>query len=185
MKRLVVILIALFIVGAVNHSQAQLANNSTKKEVKKEQKAEKKALRKLKGAYVSDASKRSFFTDFGNVPNVVWTRTDYFDEAVFMKNGKELKAYYDEDGNLVGTTSVITFEEIPAIAQQKIKKNYKDAVPGKVIFYDDNEINDTDMLLYGIPFDTPDIYFVEMTQGDKKFVVNCDTKGNVSFFKQL
>lgn len=146
---------------------------------------ERKALRKLKGAYVSEASKGGFYKDFGNLPNVVWTRTDFFDEAVFKKNGKEIKAYYDEDGNLVGTTSIISYAEVPALAQKNIKKLYKDAMPGKMIFFDDNELNDTDMLLYGVQFDDQDNYFVEMTQGIKKFVINCDSKGKVAFFKQL
>jgi hypothetical protein len=184
MKKLVFFLIALFLVDSLVQAQNQIVNNS-KKEVRKEKITERKALRKLKGAYVSEISKANFYKDFGVLSNVVWTRSDYFDEAHYSNNGKEMKAYYDEDGNLVGTTSIIAFEELPVIDQKNVKKIYKDAVPGKVVFYDDNELNDTDMILYGTQFDDQDLYFVEMSQGAKKFVLRCDTKGNIAFFKQL
>ena len=185
MKRLAIVLIALFLFVAIGQIQAQQANQESKKEVKKEKKAERVALRKLNGEVVSDVSKSSFYKDFGNIQNVVWVRSEYNDEATFTKNGRDLTAYYDADGNLVGTTCVMAFNDIPDLVQKNIMKAYKDAKPGKVIFYDDNEPNTTDMILYGIQFDNPDSYFVELTQGNKTFIVNCDTKGNVEFFKQL
>jgi hypothetical protein len=181
MKRVEILLIALFLFMAIDQSQGQIAKN----ELKKEKKVERKALRKLKGAYVNGASKGNFIKSFGKQSGVIWKRGDFFDVATFKEGGHVLSAYFDELGKLVGTTSVVAFEDIPVNAQKKITKTYKNAKISKVIFFDDNELNDTDMILYGIQFDDADNYFVEMTQGTKKFVLDCNKKGNVTFFKQL
>ena len=181
MKRVGILLIALFLFMAVDQSMGQVAKN----ELKKEKKVERKALRKLKGAYINQASKGNFLKSFGNQSDVIWKRSVFFDEASFREGGHDIKAYFDEKGILVGTTSLVNFEDIPVLAQKTIYKTYKNARIGKVIFFDDNELNDTDMVMYGIQFDDADNYFVEMTQGTKRFVLDCDTKGNVTFFKQL
>ena len=175
------LLIVLFLFMAVEQSQGQIAKN----EIKKEKKVERKALRKLKGAYINQASKGNFIKSFGKQSDVIWKRGDFFDEATFKEGGHELTAYFDENGGLVGTTSLVAFADIPALAQKTIIKTYKNARIGKVIFFDDNELNDTDMIMYGIQFDDADNYFVEMTQGTKRFILDCNTKGNVAFFKQL
>jgi hypothetical protein len=163
-------------------SQAQ----ETKKEVRKEAKKNaRKALRKLERNEVSTISKNSFYADFGNVPDVKWTKAEYLDEARFTKDGKQLTAFYDYDGKLVGTTQVKTFADLPPKGQSEIKKRYKDYTIGPVIFFDDNEFNDSDMLLYGLQFQDEDNYFVELTKGNSKEVVRVDTMGAVYFFKQL
>ena len=63
--------------------------------------------------------------DFGNINPVQWTRTTYFDEAVFMQNNQQVTAFYDYDSKLVGTTMKSSFDKLPAIAQKEIKEKYK------------------------------------------------------------
>jgi hypothetical protein len=156
------------------------------KETKKELKTERVALRKLEGNIVSARAKGSFSVDFPNVTNAVWKRADTFDEVAFTnKNGLKMKAFYDIDGKLVGTTQNKTFADVPASGQNEIKKNYKDYTVGQVIFFDDNEANETDMMLYSTQFDDADNYFVELAKGDKKIVLQVNTTGQVFFFKQL
>jgi hypothetical protein len=96
-----------------------------------------------------------------------------------------MKTFYDIDGILVGTTQIKTFGDVPVKGQQAIKKNYKDYTIGQVVFYDDNEANDTDMKLYGMQFDDKDNYFVELLKGTNKIVVQVNTEGDVFFFKDL
>ena len=74
---------------------------------------------------------------------------------------------------------------MPAGGQKEIKKKYKDYSIGKVIFFDDNEFNEMDMLLYGLQFDDADNYFVELAKGTSKIMVKVNAAGDVSFFKQL
>jgi hypothetical protein len=166
-------------------SQTQASKNENKKEVKSENKGGRIALRKLKGTTVNPASKRNFVKGFGYQPETIWKRGVFFDEATFKEGGHEITAYFDEKGILVGTTSLVNFEDIPMLDKKMIYKTYKNARIGKVIFFDDNQLNDTDMVMYGIQFDDADNFFVEMTQGTKKFVLDCNKKGNVVIFKNL
>lgn len=135
---------------------------------------------------MSEIAKSKYYADFGNVPDVKWKRVGTFDEAAFTKDGKEMKAFYDIDGKLVGTTTIKTFADVPAKGQKEIEAKYKDySIGQQVVFFDDNEANETDMILYGVQFDDEDNYFVELTKGTKKIILQVNSEGEVFFFKQL
>lgn len=155
------------------------------KTAKKEIKSDRKALHKLEGNVIPQRTKEAFEKDFGNVGNVKWQRASFLDEAVFAKDGKEMKAYYDFYNNLVGTTQLKTFADLPEKAQKEIKAKYKDYKIGPVVFFDDNEANETDMLLFDTQFDDEDNYFVELTKNNTKLVVQVNDKGEVFFFKEI
>jgi hypothetical protein len=155
-------------------------------EAKKEMRSERRELRKLESHnIVNIASKNQFYADFGDIPDVKWRSSDYFDEAMFKKDGIDYTAFYDFNGELVGTTQLKTFADVPARGQKAIKAKYSDYTIGPVIFFDDNEFNETDMLLYNLQFQDEDNYFVELTKGTTKLVVRVDTGGNLYYFKQL
>ena len=159
--------------------------NETKKELKvekKELKTEKDAQKKLDGDDVSYQSKEHFMLDFGNVPDVKWERDGIFDRATFTKDGKEMRAYYDFEAGLVGTTHHVTFADIPEKGQSKIEKDYKDYDVQAVIFYNDNEVNDSDMILYGTQFAHEDNYFVEMAKDNKMIILRVNPSGEVFYF---
>lgn len=96
-----------------------------------------------------------------------------------------MEAFYDDNATLVGTTSIKTFTDLPAKSQQQIKTKYKDYSIGQVIFFDDNEWNDTDMILYGSQFNDADNYFVVLTKGNDKIIVRVDVPGYVYYFTKL
>ena len=56
---------------------------------------------------------------------------------------------------------------------------------GNVIFYDDNESNQTDMMYYGQQFGDEYKYFVELRNDKEEIVVQVDTVGEVSFFRTI
>ena len=153
--------------------------------IKKEKREDREELKKLKGKEVSYKSEQAFQNDFGNIPVVQWERTAHYDEATFIKDGQLATAYYDVDSKLVGTTSPKTFADIPATAQKYINAKYQGYSKTNVLFYDDNELNETDMILYGDQFDDADNYFVELKKDNKEIILQVDMRGNVSFFKQL
>jgi len=155
------------------------------KSAKNEIKTERKELRKLEGSSVAEMSKVNFDADFGKMPNVQWKRSEYFDEASFPSHGKETTAYYDLKSRLVGTTVPVSFTEIPESAQKEIKSKYKDYSIGKVFFFEDNEANDTDMMLYGAQFEDADNYFVELSKDKNKLVLQVNNEGIVFFLKKL
>lgn len=185
MKRLVVLSMTFLLAGSVMMGQPQTMGKEKVQDTKTEKKAERKALKKLEGKTVSNRAMASFAAQFGNVPGVEWTRSDFFDEAHYTMKGQKMTAFYDSDGNLVGTTSPKTFNDVPAKGRQEIQSRYKDYKIGPVIFFDDNEANETDMYLYGAQFDDADNYFVEITKGTSKIILEVNPEGNVSFFKEL
>jgi hypothetical protein len=159
--------------------------NKEASSIKKEKKEERKALRKLEGKQASYQAKQQFAQDFDNVTNVEWKRTNYFDEATFTKDGHTMTAFYDYQNQLVGTTEIKTFTDLPASAQNTINKKYKDYSIEKVIMFDDNEDNESDMLLYGHQFDDADNYFVELQKDNNAIILQVDMLGNVTYFTNM
>ena len=192
MKKLAVLSATLLFAAVSFQSQAQVKQKEAIKETKKEVKIDKKelrtdrvALRKLEGAQVSELAKQQFNVDFGSVPNVHWRRSATFDEASYTQNGKKITAFYDSDNKLVGTCTIETLADVPAKGLAEIKTKYKDYTPRVVVFFKDNEANDTDMLLYGNQFDDADNYFVELTKGNQKIIVQVTPQASVSYFATL
>jgi hypothetical protein len=186
MKRLAVLSIAFLFAVTVVQGQSQKTDKGNTKETKKEMKSDRIALKKLSGNTVNIVATNSFNTDFNGATNVQSKRVETFDEFSFTsKDGQKMKAYYDSDGILVGTTQLMTFTDLPISGQKEIKAKYKDYSVGKVVFYDDNEANSTDMILYGVQFDDADNYFVELSKGTKTIVLQVNTNGNIFLFKEL
>lgn len=164
-------------VMATMQSQAQ--------ETKVERQSERKALRKLKGNEVSQMARDNFNSDFGNVQNAMWKREGTYDQVTFTQDGHKKTAFYDEQSGLVGVSQTKAFTDLPARAQQDIKTKYQDFKIGQVIFYDDNEAIDTDMILFGTQFEHADNYFVELTKADKTIVLQVTMSGEVIVFKRV
>lgn len=186
MKKLLLLSAASLIIAVTVNAQTE--KSILKKEAKsetREKRETKEELRRLGGTETSYQAKQEFISDFGNTTVTKWERTDNYDKATFTKDGKEFTAYYDADAKLVGTTSYRTFGDIPMSAQKQINKEYKDYVKGDVLFYDDNEANETDMTLYGLQFADTDSYFVELQKGNQKIILQVLMDGQMFFFKQL
>lgn len=166
-------------------AQSTSSTKEDKNAIKKEKKEERKALKKLEGSDVSYQAKQAFATDFTNTSAVSWKRTPVFDEVSFTRDGTNQKAYYDADAKLVGTIIPKTFKDLPASAQAHINKKYPDYKKVTVLFFDDNEYNDTDMILFGNQFDDEDNYFTELSNGTRNIILQINMEGNVTFFREM
>jgi len=193
MKKIFISSLGLLLAAATTQAQSDytavkqdLAKDKQEESItKKEKREERKELRKLEGPSVSYQAKQQFYEDFGDIPDVAWERTAAFDEATFTKDGQEIKAFYDFHAELVGTTTPKTFADLPMAAQQYIHKKYNDYEAKKVIMFDDNEYNESDMLLYGQQFEDEDSYFVEVQKNDKRIILQVSMDGQVSYFTAL
>lgn len=185
MKRIIILSAAAIAFSFTVHAQDETALRKEVKATKSEAKKERKALRNLVGKEVSYQAKQQFIADFGNAPAISADRTDNFDEFTFIKDGISTRAYYDADANLVGTVQTKVSADLPAKAQREIGKMYKDYKVVDVIFFDDNNFNETDMRLYNNQFDDEDSYFAELQKNDKKIVVHVNMAGDVEFFTTL
>lgn len=130
-------------------------------------------------------SRQQFNVDFPSATDITFWQSNNIDVISFTQNKLQCKAYYDADSKLIGTVTPKTIADIPANALAHIRKNYKDFSIDKVIFFDDNEFNESDIILYGQTFNDADNYFAELSKGGKKFVVKIEKDGVVSFFDMM
>lgn len=194
MKKVILLMVA--VMATVSISQAQSVQEAqikseikavSKKDpnAKAEKKELRKELRKLEGQDVGVITRDQFATDFGNVGAVKWKRSNYYDEASFIKNGVETTAFYDNNSQLVGTTMYKKITDLPAKAQKVINDKYKAYTKGSVLYFEDNDNNDTDMVLYDRQFDDADNYFVEVSKDGKNGVLQVTDSGTVSYFADI
>ncbi len=134
--------------------------------------------------WVNYQTEQKFELDFPRATNVKWHQGN-FEEATF-ENGPIIKtAYYDRDNNLVGTTSEVSYSDLPEKAQKDIQKKFPDYKVANIVLFKDNPDNDTDMYLYSTSFDDEDNYFVEVDKGAKRAILKVTMDGMVSFFQNL
>ncbi|HEY2721581.1 MAG TPA: hypothetical protein VGI82_07640 [Chitinophagaceae bacterium] len=187
MKTLLILSVAtLLVVTAKAQTEMALKTDSREtEEFKSDRGHEKKELRKLEGSEASYQAEQQFLMDFDRTPIVSSKRSENLDEFTFNKDGIVTTAFYDADADLVGTTQIRPFADLPGKGQQNIIKDYKGWNPVEVVFYDDNEANESDMVLYNSRFNDADSYFVELEKDNSKMVVQVDMNGEVGYFTTL
>jgi hypothetical protein len=191
MKKLFILSAATFILIATINAQAsqvspEKSSNDQKKEAlisKKKKPAETEELKKLKGAEVSPLAKQEFYQIYGNIPGAVWKRTLNYDQVFFSRDGKAMTAYYDADAKLVGTITQQKFEDLPSDSQKYINEKYPGYITEDVVFFNDNELNITDIVLFNKQFDEEDCYYVKMKKDNQEILVKVKMSGDISSLK--
>ena len=177
------IIVAAMLMAGAYIANAGTTNTRTDRETRKQLRKERRERRNELWLHsVNGVMESQFYADFPNASNVSWTQ-GAFAEATFTDNEVVKTAYYDEDNELVGTTSEIDYSLLPESARRNIDKEYKDYKVDKVILFDDNEANDTSMLLFDNSFGDQDTYFPVLSNGSKKIILKVTMEGEVSFFK--
>jgi len=157
------------------------------KDNKKEMRQEKRELREEKESTkavenIPQAIMNKFHANFPNAKNVAWSVPEGYVEADYTIGKHQRMAFYSyDDNNLMGTGRFLPYANLPAKGRERIAKDYPGYTPVKAMFYDDNEDNSTNMLLYGIPI-TKDAYFAQLKKGDKQIVIQVDRDGEISYF---
>lgn len=192
MKKVIILFAATFILVAtinaqINEATLKMNSNGHKKEVlisKKKKPAETKELKKLEGTVVNPLAKQEFYMIYGDIP-AVWKRTPDYDQVSFTSGGEAKTAYYDADAKLVGTIIQKKFEDLPSDSQKHINGEYPGYIKEDVVFFNDNELNTTDIVVFNKQFDDEDCYYVKMKKDNQKILVKVKMSGDVSFFKKL
>ena len=96
-----------------------------------------------------------------------------------------MTAYYNEEGNLIGTTTAKTFNELPQEGQRQIKYEYPGYRIGPVIQFNDDNIDPGESSIYGSQYRFPENYFVELTKGNDKIIVQVNPAGMIYYFRSL
>jgi len=189
MKHVIIIGSMLLFTGTITFAQDEVANNEanhfTSHKLSKAQREENRTIRKEKSATEPNyTTEQNFMVEFPDATNVSWKRTG-IEEAMFTLNGKEMKAFYDYNHELIGTTTQVSYFNMPDNARKYIEKHYSDYTTQSVILFDDNEYNASDMILYGNPFEDADNYFIELSNNNRKIVLEVNMEGLVTFFKDI
>lgn len=131
-------------------------------------------------------AKQKFPFDFANAKNINWHMAGDYSVATFTQNGTAQKAYYDWEGNLVGTTKQTQYNDLPAAARKSIEKYYKDYTVQHIIVYNDNEENLNDLYPL-IPEEGNINYFVWLAKNktNDNVVLQVTPEGQTSFFDNM
>ena len=76
------------------------------------------------GDNVTSTVKKAFKKDFIAASNVIWEKSSDFYFADFLVNGKNASAAYNEDGELVGTSQVITADQLPLTVARAVSQKF-------------------------------------------------------------
>ena len=184
-----IFLAAAIILLATSVTLANKDDRKARREARHERREARKEMRKERHEEnkneVSYQTTQQFQMDFPNAKDVIFEKTKNFDEVVFTSGMKTLRAFYDYDSRLIGTTEKEKFSDLPETAQREIEKQYKDYTVNEVFLFHDNENNDTNMILYGTSFDDADNHFVILKKGNKEVVVEVGMSGEVSYFTEI
>jgi hypothetical protein len=183
MKKIFFVTVVLVLVFTSSNANINKPGDRTDKESRKQIRKEKREERRSLWLHSIDpVTEAQFYMDFPDVKDASWTE-GVFAEAVFMEEGVLKTAYYDESHTLVGTTADVDFSILPVKARQYISKQYKGYKIEKVILFDDNESNNTDMFLFNSAFEDEDNYFPVLSKDSKQIILKVSMNGNVSFFQ--
>lgn len=189
MKKSLFLPAAVFVFASVINAQTTASSlKTTSGKVKKtaviNRKEHLELLKKMRGTEVSPAAKQAFARIYDNTP-AVWKRTSNYDQVTFTAGGEEQTSYYDADAKLVGTIIQKKFEDLPDESQQYINEKYPGYKKEDVVFYNDNELNTTDIVVFNKQFEDYDCYYVKLKKGDDEILVKVKQTGEVLFFKRF
>jgi hypothetical protein len=123
-----------------------------------------------KNANVSYAVINQFKTDYRGAENVTWTVTESTQKAEFTLEGVKMTAFYNLNGEYLGTTKQVAYKAISARAQKEIATRYKAYTVGQVI-----ELNTGD----GIQ------HFVDLKNDKSEILVRVAPTSAVYYFQQV
>ncbi len=114
----------------------------------------------------------SFGTDFKGAENVSWKVTSEFVKASFVYENTKLNAFYNLDGELIGTSKTFELNKLPKKALETITKKYP-YPPYKLgecieMTYPDGEKN----------------YFLSFEINNETLVIQVSRAGEISVFQK-
>jgi len=108
---------------------------------------------------------------FPNATKVVYETKKNFTEVNFSWNNLNLQAFFDTKGNFIGTSRQIEVSALPLAYAMEINRQYDGYSIDEAIEFDhaENGLN----------------YYVAISKGDRKYVLNVSTSGEISVFKKM
>lgn len=126
-------------------------------------------------AFATDANKisyrvmNSFKSQFNQADNVTWTLRENFAKATFKQEGKTIEAFYNLNGESIGTSKHISVDELPTNAKRVLAKRYNGYNVTEAIQFDGIDEN---------------AYYVSVENDSEKVVLKVDSFDSVSLYKK-
>jgi hypothetical protein len=115
---------------------------------------------------VSQQVKAAFEKNFTGAVNVNWEKSESFYFAYFELNAKSVSAAYNENGELVGTSRVITTTQLPLNVSLSLTNKYGDYT--------------VDKTATELTFDGQTSYFVTAENSKQIVRLKCTSNGDVT-----
>ena len=113
----------------------------------------------------------NFNKTFPQATDVVCKIVDRYTEVSFTWHNLKLQAFYDMEGNPVGTSRKIALADLPLPYQLNIKKEYPDFQPTEVMEFDHT--------------DSGVSYYITVVAPQKAYVLQVSADGAISVFKKM
>lgn len=121
-------------------------------------------------ASISSKVNEHFTASFSKAKNVSWNSSERFDKVSFMLNNEKVFAFYDTDGELIGTSRTMAFDKLPKSALENITSKY---------LYPEYQLKDC--IEFTTAFNEKN-YYVSMDRKNETVVLEITKGGAVSVF---
>jgi hypothetical protein len=119
---------------------------------------------------VSQETLLNFKKEFKAAENVSWAVADEIATASFSMNGFRIQAYFDGDGQLLGTARTILFEQLPITVINSINNRFETAPVYGIVEYTRG---------------AETFYCMTVETTKNKFNVRATSSGNISVDKKI
>ena len=123
------------------------------------------------GSRANKALLQSFDKEFSGASNVSWVQiSNGLYRFGFNYKGKDVQAFFTENGNLVATGSVISADNLPLVVSKAIDSKY-------------TGYNKTEVIEFTMDDETQ--YLVTVSDGRNGEILKVSNHGDISVFKKL
>ncbi len=119
---------------------------------------------------VNDPIRDQFAAAFDNAQNVTWINENDFVVATFTIDGNQMKAFYNYDGDFIGTSKVFAFDKLPKNGLTSIMQKYP---------YPPYKLQEC---IEFVNADGEKNYFVSFEKDNQMLVLQIYTEGSVQLF---
>lgn len=121
-------------------------------------------------AKVNYKAKSSFEAKFYGAENVAWSAHENYLKVSFTLAGDRVEAFFQTDGELIGSSRKVEFNQLPLAAKQKIGKDYAAYKVTETIEFE---------------MDGDRSYYVSMENAGKTQILQVSLYGVVSHYKTV
>lgn len=118
---------------------------------------------------ISHVVNTSFKREFGDAKNVQWGSFSNYTYAAFQQNNENVRAYFSNNGDFVGTGKAIVISDLPTFAKRNIARRF-------------TQYNLRDAIVFETPEETA--YFIT-AENEKQSVIIRVTSFGAGIFKVL